>query len=31
MEKLTGKTNVAIFISGRGSNLKYLIKYSKKK
>ena len=32
MEKLTGKkTNVAVFISGRGSNLKNLIKYSKSK
>ena len=32
MEKLTGKkTNVAVFISGRGSNLNNLIKYSKSK
>ena len=32
MEKLTGKKiNVAVFISGRGSNLKSLIKYSKSK
>ena len=32
MEKLTGiKKKVAIFISGRGSNLKSLVKYSKKK
>jgi len=32
VEKLTGKkTNVAVFISGRGSNLKNLIKYSKSK
>ena len=32
MEKLTGKKiNVAVFISGRGSNLKNLIKYSKSK
>ena len=32
MEKLTGKkSNTAIFISGRGSNLKSLIKYSKSK
>ena len=30
MAKLIGKTNVAVFISGRGSNLKYLISYSKK-
>ena len=31
MEKYPGKKNAAIFISGRGSNLKSLIKYSKKK
>ena len=32
MEELFGKKiNVAVFISGRGSNLKSLIKYSKKK
>ena len=31
MEKSTGKKNTAIFISGRGSNLKSLIKYSKTK
>ena len=31
MEKSLGKTNIAVFISGRGSNLKSLIKYSKKK
>ena len=32
MEKLTGKKlNTAVFISGRGSNLKALIKYSKSK
>ena len=32
MEKLSGKeVNTAVFISGRGSNLKHLIKYSKKK
>jgi len=32
VEKLTGKKiNVAVFISGRGSNLKNLIKYSKSK
>tara|TARA_B100000579_G_scaffold399385_1_gene380293 strand:+ start:42 stop:620 length:579 start_codon:yes stop_codon:yes gene_type:complete len=32
MEKLSGKeVNIAVFISGRGSNLKHLIKYSKKK
>ncbi len=29
MVKLTGKKNTAVFISGRGSNLKSLIKYSK--
>ena len=31
MEKYTGKKNTAVFISGRGSNLKSLIKYSKTK
>ena len=31
MEKSTGKKNTAVFISGRGSNLKSLIKYSKTK
>ena len=31
MEKLTGKKKVAVFISGRGSNLKSIVKYSKKK
>ena len=31
MEKYPGKKNTAVFISGRGSNLKSLIKYSKKK
>ena len=31
MEKYPGKRNIAIFISGRGSNIKSLIKYSKKK
>ncbi len=31
MEKSLGKTNIAVFISGKGSNLKSLIKYSKKK
>ncbi len=31
MEKYPGKRNIAVFISGRGSNLKYLIKHSKKK
>ncbi len=31
MEKFPGKKNTAIFISGRGSNLKSLIEYSKKK
>ena len=31
MEKSTGKKNTAVFISGRGSNLRSLIKYSKKK
>ncbi|MFN5133476.1 MAG: formyltransferase family protein, partial [Candidatus Fonsibacter sp.] len=30
MKKLTGNINIGIFISGRGSNLKELIKYSKK-
>jgi len=30
MTKLTGSINVGVFISGRGSNLKELIKYSKK-
>jgi phosphoribosylglycinamide formyltransferase-1 len=30
MKKLTGNINVGVFISGRGSNLKELIKYSKK-
>jgi phosphoribosylglycinamide formyltransferase-1 len=30
MKKLTGNINVSVFISGRGSNLKELIKYSKK-
>ena len=30
MKKLTGNINVCVFISGRGSNLKELIKYSKK-
>ena len=30
MKKLTGDINVGVFISGRGSNLKELIKYSKK-
>ena len=29
MEKLSGKKNTAVLISGRGSNLKSLIKYSK--
>ena len=29
--KSTGKINIAVFISGRGSNLKSLIKYSKTK
>ena len=29
MKKLTGDINVGVFISGRGSNLKELIKYSK--
>ncbi len=31
MEKYPGKKNVAVLISGRGSNLKSLIKYSNKK
>ena len=31
MEKLTGKKKIAVFISGRGSNLKSLINYSKTK
>ena len=31
MEKYPGKRNIAVFISGRGSNLKSLIKYSNKK
>ena len=31
MEKFSGKKKVAIFISGRGSNLKSLIKYSNRK
>ncbi len=31
MEKSIGKINTAVFISGRGSNLKSLIKYSKTK
>jgi len=31
VEKYPGKKNTAVFISGRGSNLKSLIKYSKKK
>jgi phosphoribosylglycinamide formyltransferase-1 len=30
MKKLTGNINVGVFISGRGSNLKELIKYSEK-
>ena len=30
MKKLTGNINVGVFISGSGSNLKELIKYSKK-
>ncbi len=30
MEKYPGKKNVAVFISGKGSNLKSLIKYSKR-
>ncbi len=31
MEKYPGKKNIAVLISGRGSNLKSLIKYSKEK
>ncbi len=31
MEKYPGKKNIAVFISGRGSNLKSLIKYSNKR
>ena len=31
MEKLSGKKKIAVLISGRGSNLKSLIKYSKTK
>ena len=31
MEKYPGKKRIAVFISGRGSNLKSLIKYSHKK
>jgi len=31
VEKYPGKKNMAVFISGRGSNLKSLIKHSKKK
>tara|TARA_B100000989_G_scaffold41494_1_gene26395 strand:+ start:945 stop:1523 length:579 start_codon:yes stop_codon:yes gene_type:complete len=31
VEKSPGRTNIAVFISGRGSNLKSLLKYSKKK
>ena len=31
MEKYLGKKNIAVLISGRGSNLKSLIKYSKRK
>ena len=31
MEKYLGKKKVAVFISGRGSNLKSLLRYSKKK
>lgn len=31
MEKYSGKKNIAVFISGRGSNLKSLIRNSKKK
>ena len=30
MKKLTGNINIGVFISGRGSNLRELIKYSKK-
>ena len=31
MEKFPGKKSIAVLISGRGSNLESLIKYSKKK
>ena len=31
MEKFPGKKNIAVFISGKGSNLNSLIQYSKKK
>ena len=31
MEKSPGKKNIAVFISGRGSNLRSLVKYSKTK
>ena len=31
MEKLNSKKKIAVFISGRGSNLKNLINYSKLK
>ena len=31
MEKYPGRKKIAVFISGRGSNLRSLIKYSKKK
>ena len=31
MEKLSGKKNTAVLISGRGSNLRSLVKYSKSK
>ena len=31
MEKLSGKKSTAVLISGRGSNLRSLVKYSKKK
>ena len=31
MEKYPGKKNIAVFISGRGTNLRSLIKYSKQK
>ena len=31
MAKFVGKINTAVFISGRGSNLKNLIKFSEKK
>ena len=30
MEKLIGNKNIAVFISGRGTNLKALINFSKK-